>query len=278
MGNAAAQLHSGAGLRWLSDSLPALATVLRSGLTFDLILLSVVWMDVPPGDRPRAFRKMIDLLRPGGLIAIALRHGPAEPEKGIHPVSTSELEVLARNHGAFVQSSVEAKDKLGRNQVRWTHVEIWLPDDGTGALPLLRHVLLNDERSSTYKLALLRALCRVADGAGGFAGDHDDESVAVPLRFVALTWICSPNGPDEPGLVGGLVAILNRIELRAVGRQEEQAWAGRRPQRTSEKAWRTRLTSRAAGFSVITNGPLWRFEQIVEGRACANIAAKPPGQ
>jgi hypothetical protein len=33
-----------------------------------------------------------------------------------------------------------------------------LPDDGTGALPLLRHIIFNDDKSSTYKLALLRVL------------------------------------------------------------------------------------------------------------------------
>ena len=43
------------------------------------------------------------------------------------------------------------------------------PDDGTGALPLLRHIVFNDQKSSTYKLALLRTLVRIADSAGGFA-------------------------------------------------------------------------------------------------------------
>ena len=39
----------------------------------------------------------------------------------------------------------------------------------SGALPLLRHVILNDAKSSTYKLALLRSLCRIADGSAGLA-------------------------------------------------------------------------------------------------------------
>src|SRR6476620_12488576 len=30
--------------------------------------------------------------------------------------------------------------------------------DGTTALPLLRHVILNDQKSATYKLGLLRAI------------------------------------------------------------------------------------------------------------------------
>jgi len=49
--------------------------------------------------------------------------------------------------------------------VNWTQLTVRLPDDGSGALPLLRHIILNDDKSSTYKLALLRVLCRIADGA-----------------------------------------------------------------------------------------------------------------
>ncbi len=55
-------------------------------------------------------------------------------------------------------------DALNRPGVGWTGVALRLPDDGTGALPLLRHVILNDRKSSSYKLGLLRALCRAADG------------------------------------------------------------------------------------------------------------------
>lgn len=186
---AAKRLHPGDRIHWINDSLPTLTAVTRAGLSFDLILLSAVWMHVPAGDRPRAFRKLVNLLKPGGLIAITLRHGPAEPDRAIHPVSLTELEGLVRNHGAFIERSIEAGDQLGREDVRWTQVAIRLPDDGTGALPLLRHIILNDVKSSTYKLALLRTLCRVADGAPGFARDYDDDFVAVPLGLVALTWI-----------------------------------------------------------------------------------------
>ena len=201
-------IHADAPIRWIDDRLPALATVSKSGLSFDLILLSAVWMHLPPSDRPRAFRKIINLLKPGGLLAIALRDGPADQLRSIHPVLLEELEGLARDHGAFVERHTEAKDHLGRPGIRWIQVAIRLPDDGTGALPLMRHVILNDDKSSTYKLALLRTLCRLADGAAGCARDHDDEFVAVPLGLVALTWIrlfkplLSANLPQHPSNVG----------------------------------------------------------------------------
>jgi SAM-dependent methyltransferase len=53
----AGSLHPNSRIRWLDDQLPALESVLRTGLTFDLIWLSAVWMHVPPTSRQRAFRK-----------------------------------------------------------------------------------------------------------------------------------------------------------------------------------------------------------------------------
>ena len=205
---AAASRHDNSAINWIDDRLPALGVVSRSGLSFDLILLSAVWMHVPESDRPRAFRKMINLLRPGGLMAITLRLGPADPERGFHSVSPEEVEALARDHGAFVEKHTEARDLLDRDDVHWIQMAIRLPDDGTGALPLLRHVILNDDKSSTYKLALLRTLSRVADGAAGFARHYDDDHVAVPLGLIALIWIrlfkplLSAGLPQSPSNVG----------------------------------------------------------------------------
>ena len=57
-------------------------------------------------------------------------------------------------------------------------------------MPLLRHIVFNDKKSSTYKPALLRVLLRIADGAAGFARDGpDDDHVDLPLGLVALFWV-----------------------------------------------------------------------------------------
>ena len=180
--------HPGAGVQWCSDRLPALRTLSRQE-PFDLILVSGVWQHVAKSDRKRAFRKTINLLKSGGVLAISLRHGPELPERQTYAVSAEEIESLARDHGAFVVHKDEVEDGLRREGVSWTNLAIRFPDDGTGALPLLRHVILEQSKSATHKLGLLRTLCRIADGAPGVARPAGDGFVCLPMGLVALTWL-----------------------------------------------------------------------------------------
>lgn len=180
--------HPRADIQWRSDSLPSLRRLSKQK-PFDLILINGVWQHVAKSDRKRAFRKVINLLKPDGVLAISLRHGPEVPGKKVHAVSVEEIESLARDHGAFVAYRNEVEDSLGREEVCWTNLAIRFPDDGTGALPLLRHVILEQSKSATHKLGLLRTLCRIADGAPGIARHAGDGTVRLPMGLVALTWL-----------------------------------------------------------------------------------------
>ena len=64
-----------------------------------------------------------------------------------------------------------------------------MPDDGTGSLPLLRHIIVNDDKASSYKLGLLRVLTRIAENAPGIVSCRTDDYVDVPLGMVGLYWL-----------------------------------------------------------------------------------------
>jgi SAM-dependent methyltransferase len=181
-------LHPSNKIHWLSDSLPELAQVRKLGLTFDLILLSAVWMHVPPASRERALRKLSTLLAPNGRIVISLRLGIPDSTRAMYDVSLQELSALSQQFGLRMVRAAESPDKLGRTGIAWTTAVLGLPDDGLGALPLLRHLVLIDEKSSTYKIALLRILARIADTASG-AARHESDYVAIPMGLVALFWM-----------------------------------------------------------------------------------------
>lgn len=65
---------AGKNVHWLADALPDLGQVRALSYRFNLVLVSAVWMHVAPGQRERAFRILTELLAPGGLLVITLRH------------------------------------------------------------------------------------------------------------------------------------------------------------------------------------------------------------
>lgn len=179
----------GLSVHWVDEALPELRTLRAHSYRFDLILLSAVWMHVPATRRQRAFRILTELLAPGGQLVITLRQGPDQAERGFHAAAPEELEALARQRALLTAHRSRGPDAAGRPDVSWDTLVFRLPDDGTGALPLLRHVVVNDSKASTYKLGLLRSLTRIADGYPGMVLRRDEDWVELPLGLVGLIWI-----------------------------------------------------------------------------------------
>ena len=119
--------HADCSITWLDDRLPALKQTFSTGLSFDVILASAVWMHLAPTDRPRAFRKLITLLKPGGLLAITLREGPDADNRGFHPVTVDELRRLARDHGARCEENSDDGDPFHRLSVHWKLLTVRRP-------------------------------------------------------------------------------------------------------------------------------------------------------
>jgi SAM-dependent methyltransferase len=203
------RLHGTDKIRWINDRLPGLENVHRIGISFDFILLNAVWMHVPPANRRRAFRKLVTLLKPGAWIAISFRQPDPGNPRSMFPCHVDELERLARIHGTFIERVETASDELARSGIEWTRVIIRLPDDGTGALPVIRHIILKDSKASTYKLALLRVLARIAECSLGLTRSVNEEYVAVPLGLVAVFWLRQ----FKPVLQVGLPQMPNNVGL-----------------------------------------------------------------
>ncbi|MEF1228331.1 SAM-dependent methyltransferase, partial [Vibrio fortis] len=106
-----------------------------------------------------------------------------------YPVSVEELEQLAKNRALQVRHIDESKDQLNRSEVWWQTVVMTLPDDGSGDLNKVRHIIVNDNKSATYKLALLRTLLRIADAHSGAVIDRSDGKILLPVGLVALYWV-----------------------------------------------------------------------------------------
>ena len=176
---------------WLEDCLPDLKKLRALGHRFDLILLSAVWMHIPQTKRERAFRILTELLGPSGILVISLRHGSDQKEnteRNFHKVSADELLAYAQKRAISVSTQASHKD-LTRAHVSWETLVFRMPDDGTGCLPILRHIIVNDDKSSSYKLGLLRVLTRIAENAPGIVVKRTEDYVEIPFGIVGLYWI-----------------------------------------------------------------------------------------
>lgn len=180
--------HAEASIRWLDDRLPGLERTYALEMHFDVILCSAVWMHVAPSERERAFRKLAQLLKPKGLLIFTLRQGPP-PAQPMFAVSSEELVRFSHRFALESVRCSRSEDRWQRDGVFWETLIFRLADDGTGSLPLLRHIILHDMKTATYKIALLRTLLRIAEGAMGAVIRRDESQLVLPLGLVALYWL-----------------------------------------------------------------------------------------
>lgn len=113
----AQSLHRNPQISWLDDGLPLLSKV--QDAQFDVVLLSAIWMHIPPAERGAAFRRLAALTAPTGRIYISLRMGPGDPTRGIWPIDAEEVHRFAKAEGFAVTDLGLHPDLLGRPDVQW---------------------------------------------------------------------------------------------------------------------------------------------------------------
>jgi hypothetical protein len=62
----------------------------------------------------------------------------------MYETNASDLERLALDFGLITRGARQQADAFGRDGISWTLICLQRPDYATGALPLLRSVILND--------------------------------------------------------------------------------------------------------------------------------------
>jgi SAM-dependent methyltransferase len=118
----AALLHPSSHIEWIDDHLPHLGRLVSRGDRFAVVLLTAVWIHLDPQQRREAMPRVASLLRPGGVLLLTLRHGPAPlGRRLLFETSADETIALAGIHGLHLAVKVEHRpDFYGRSEVTWT--------------------------------------------------------------------------------------------------------------------------------------------------------------
>ena len=120
-------LHPSPRIEWLNDSLPDLALVRRRGETFDLVMLTAVWMHLDEAQRRQAMPNLAALLRTGGAIIMKIRHGPVPPGRRMFEVGPEETIALARIEGLHPVLNVRTESSQEKNRaagVSWINLAL----------------------------------------------------------------------------------------------------------------------------------------------------------
>jgi len=118
-------LYPSRGIVWLNDHLPDLACLSSRGGTFDLVMLTAVWMHLDPGQRRQAMPRVAALLRGGGRMLISLRHGPVPQGRRMFEVTAADTVALARQQGLDLLLSLRTESIQEANRragVTWTRL------------------------------------------------------------------------------------------------------------------------------------------------------------
>jgi protein-L-isoaspartate O-methyltransferase len=131
-------LHPSPAIDWLNDSLPELSAVRARNRQFGLIMLTAVWMHLPPEQRPVGMGALASLLAPGGILVISLRHGPVPAGRCMFEVAADETIAQARSHGLASSVNVETESSHPANVadgVTWTCLAFRAPDSPAVSAP-----------------------------------------------------------------------------------------------------------------------------------------------
>jgi 2-polyprenyl-3-methyl-5-hydroxy-6-metoxy-1,4-benzoquinol methylase len=108
----AMKLHPSPRIEWLDDSLPDLPVISGRGKTFDVVMLTAVWMHLDEQQRRRAMVCVAALVRPGGVMTLSLRHGPVPVGRRMFDVTPTKTIALAQAEGMTCVQRLEGGDGL----------------------------------------------------------------------------------------------------------------------------------------------------------------------
>ena len=118
-------LHRSPRIEWLDDSLPDLALLRSRGGSFDLVMLTAVWMHLDVRQRRQAMPSLAALVRGGGTVIMTLRHGPVPSGRRMFEVSADETIGLAATHHLHPVLNLRAESNHPQNHaagVTWTRL------------------------------------------------------------------------------------------------------------------------------------------------------------
>jgi SAM-dependent methyltransferase len=201
---------------------------------YDAAVALATLMHIPEHDLFECASQLRDLLAPGATLLISVSTGRDDVEDNRTPDGRlfierppDEIQLLFERVGFRQIAQHQNEDAFGRG-VQW-HTLVMQRARGrtTHAVDEIETIITRDKKVATYKLALLRALCEIAQTESHMAKWRPDERVEVPLGLVAEKWLLYYWPIVELDVVTDSWAVMPQTQ----GMEQKKPIAFRRPLR-----------------------------------------------
>lgn len=164
---------------------------------FDGLLCLAVLMHIPDHDLFETARQIGELIAPGGTLVLSSSKGRKDLTVDRDATGrlylerpADQIQLLFERLGFRLLTTLERPDRMGRNIV-WQYLVMEKRRDkpGNRSVDQIESVISRDKKDATYKLALLRALCSIAQTESHAVRWGVDGFVRVPLGLVAEKWL-----------------------------------------------------------------------------------------
>lgn len=116
--------HQMPNITFIEDEIPTLQRIKNMGHSYNLYIMSAVWMHLDADERKKTIEFMDGMARRRAMAYITLRHGPSPEDRPMFETSVEEVQDMVAEVKGEVRVLPTVEDKLGRSDVTWDYVAV----------------------------------------------------------------------------------------------------------------------------------------------------------
>ncbi|MEM7101717.1 MAG: class I SAM-dependent methyltransferase [Bacteroidota bacterium] len=120
------EIYAQSNIKWIDDAFPDLGKLEGYNNRIDFILSSGVWHHLNESEQEASLERMAQLLKPNGIFAVSLRHGPAGAGTHVFPINYHEIIEVAKSYHLQPLLTITNQPSLMKNKehVTWSRLAL----------------------------------------------------------------------------------------------------------------------------------------------------------
>ena len=174
----------------IQDALPKLEKL--SNIKVDNIFCSTVLMHLPENELLSSLFRLVELLKDDGILLLSWREstssGDREGERLYSHYTGQQVSEILISYGCQIEYYRNEYSDPTRPHLSFYNLVVKKKSQPLVGLARIQSIIVRDRKVSTYKLALLRSLCELAQ-VETFAAKYRKDEVLIPMEKIAKLWV-----------------------------------------------------------------------------------------